>query len=143
IVLDVEVDEELLVDDVLDEVEVVCDVEVEVLDEVEVVCDVEVEVLDEVEVVGDVEAEVLDDVEVVVVAPGRLAAFAGSVPASSSVRSKKPSSSRSSAMRVPLPEGTHVYVRSWPPVPAWVRSADSEMSGSEARSLWNVPLAGR
>src|SRR3989442_8407807 len=45
-------------------------------------------------------------VVVVVVAPGKLAAFAGSVPWSSSVRSKKPSRSRSTPMRVPDPGGT-------------------------------------
>src|SRR5439155_986260 len=47
-------------------------------------------------------------VTVVVETPGLLAGCAGSVPASSSVRSKKPSSSRSTPMRVPVPGGTAV-----------------------------------
>ena len=40
--------------------------------------------------------------------PGMLAALAGSEPASISVRSRKPSSSRSTPMRWPLAGGTHV-----------------------------------
>ena len=47
-------------------------------------------------------------VVVLVVPPGKLAAFAGSVPWSSSVRSKKPSRSRSTPIRVPEPGGTQV-----------------------------------
>src|SRR5437016_11364313 len=47
-------------------------------------------------------------VVVLVVPPGKLAAFAGSVPWSTSVRSKKPSRSRSTPIRVPEPGGTQV-----------------------------------
>jgi hypothetical protein len=55
-------------------------------------------------------------VVVVVVAPhppdgvGKLAGLAGSLPQSSSRRSKMPSSSRSTPIRVPDPSGTQVYV---------------------------------
>src|SRR5262245_10175226 len=59
-------------------------------------------------------------VDVVVVPPGGvLDASAGSLPASISSRSKKPSSSRSIPMRVPEPGGAQRYVRSWPGVVAW------------------------
>ena len=67
---------------------------------------------------GGVVVLVVTVVVVVVTGPGTLAGSAGSEPASSSVRSKKPSSSRSIPMRVPLPDGTAVYVSSWPTVAA-------------------------
>src|SRR5262249_30500457 len=51
---------------------------------------------------------------VVVPPPGMLAGSAGSLPASISSRSRKPSSSRSMPMRVPEPGGAQVYVRSSP-----------------------------
>src|SRR5262245_6450995 len=47
-------------------------------------------------------------VVVVVLPPGTLPGSAGSLPASISVRSRKPSSSRSTPARVPLPGGTQV-----------------------------------
>jgi hypothetical protein len=59
-------------------------------------------------VVEDVVVLVVTVVVVVVPDPGTLAGSAGSEPASSSVRSKKPSSSRSTPMRVPLPGGAQV-----------------------------------
>ena len=64
-------------------------------------------VVDEV-VVGGGDVLVVAVVLVVVVGPGTLAGSAGSEPASSSVRSKNPSSSRSIPIRVPLPGGTAV-----------------------------------
>ena len=98
-------------------------------------------VVDEVVVGGDV-VVVVAVVLVVVLGPGTLAGSAGSDPASSSVRSKNPSSSRSMPIRVPLPGGTAVYVSSWPTVPACARRLASPRSGSLARSLWNWPEAG-
>src|SRR5439155_21538756 len=92
-------------------------------------------VVDEVVVVGGGDVLVVAVVLVVVLGPGTLAGSAGSEPASISVRSKKPSSSRSMPMRVPLPGGTAVYVSSWPAVPACARRLASPRSGSLARSL--------
>jgi len=100
-------------------------------------------VVDEVVVVGGDVVLVVAVVLVVVLGPGTLAGSAGSEPASSSVRSKNPSSSRSMPIRVPLPGGTAVYVSSWPAVPACARRLASPRSGSLARSLWNWPEAGR
>ena len=99
-------------------------------------------VVDEVVVVGG-NVLVVAVVLVVVLGPGMLAGSAGSEPASSSVRSKNPSSSRSMPIRVPLPAVTAVYVSSWPTVPACARRLASLRSGSLARSLWNWPEAGR
>src|SRR5437867_8380957 len=104
--------------------------------------DTVVVVTDEVVVVGGDVVLVVAVVLVVVVGPGTLAGSAGSEPASSSVRSKNPSSSRSMPIRVPLPGGTAVYVSSWPAVPACARRLASPRSGSLARSLWNWPEAG-
>src|SRR5207249_11138355 len=84
--------------------------------------------------------EVVVVVLVVVVAPGKLAAFAGSVPWSSSVRSKKPSRSRSTPMRVPEPGGTQVYTCSCPVAAARFRSAVFEITASELRSGWKLLL---
>src|SRR5262245_26590075 len=50
-------------------------------------------------------------------APGKLVGSAGSVPASRSSPSRKPSSSRSMPARLPDPGGTQVYVMAWPSVP--------------------------
>ena len=100
-------------------------------------------VVDEVVVVGGDVVLVVAVVLVVVLGPGMLAGSAGSEPASSSVRSKNPSSSRSIPIRVPLPGVTAVYVSSWPTVPACARRLASLSSGSLARSLWNWPEAGR
>jgi len=100
-------------------------------------------VVDEVVVVGGDVVLVVAVVLVVVLGPGTLAGSAGSEPASSSVRSKNPSSSRSIPIRVPLPGVTAVYVSSWPTVPACARRLASLSSGSLARSLWNWPEAGR
>ena len=99
-------------------------------------------VVDEVVVVGGDVVLVVAVVLVVVLGPGMLAGSAGSEPASSSVRSKNPSSSRSIPIRVPLPGVTAVYVSSWPTVPACARRLASLSSGSLARSLWNWPEAG-
>ena len=97
-------------------------------------------VVDEVVVVGGF-VEVVT-VVVVVLDAGTLAAFAGSEPASSSVRSRKPSSSRSIPIRTPLPGGTAVYVSSCPVVAACPCSVTSLRRGSLARSLWNCPALG-
>src|SRR5512144_342693 len=74
---------------------------------------------------------VVVDVTVDVVPPlGVLDGSAGSLPASSSSRSKNPSSSRSTPTRIPEPGGTHRYVRSCPATVAWFRRSVSVTSGS-------------
>ena len=117
-----------------------------VVEDVVVVGGLVVVVVDVVEVVGAV-VLVVDDlvvlvvtvVVVVVLDPGTLAGSAGSEPVSSSVRSGKPSSSRSMPIRMPDPTGTAVYVSSCPAVFACARSWASVRSGSPVRSLWNDP----
>src|SRR5205814_2363022 len=90
-------------------------------------------------VVDDLVVLVVTVVVVVVLDPGTLAGSAGSEPVSSSVRSGKPSSSRSMPIRMPDPTGTAVYVSSCPAVFACARSWASVRSGSPVRSLWNDP----
>jgi len=99
-------------------------------------------VVEEVVVVEEMVVLVVVTVVVVLLDAGTLAAFAGSVPASSSVRSRKPSSSRSTPIRAPLPGGTAVYVSSWPAVAACPRRVVSVRRGSLARSLSNCPALG-
>jgi hypothetical protein len=159
------VDVVLLVLDVLlvDEVVGACEVELDVLDDVVVLLDVLVLVERDVlvdDVVGASEVEldelvllvvgtVLDDVELLVevvepphgpVCGPTLAGLAGSKPQSISRRSYVPSRSRSMPMRVPDPTGTHVYVSSWPAVPASARRLELEMTPSVLRSGWKLLL---
>ena len=83
---------------------------------------------------------VLVVVVVVLPAPGKLAGSAGLVPWSSSVRSKNPSRSRSTPMRMPEPGGTQVYTCSCPVAAARFRSAVFEITASELRSGWKLLL---
>jgi hypothetical protein len=158
--IDVEVDELVLVElEVLDDVDVLLDVLDVVLGDVEldelVLLDVDelVLVLDEVllDVDGMVDDEVVvdgmvDDEVVVVGDPhgpvcgDTLAAFAGSVPQSSSRRSYVPSRSRSTPIRVPEPSGTHVYVSSCPAVAAWFLRFVFVITPSVFRSGWKLLL---
>ena len=83
-------------------------------------------------------------VVVVVVPPGMLAGSAGSLPASSSSRSRKPSSSRSMPMRV-AGARRHAGVgellaRRWPPARAAAASVSSGLAGAVAleRRRWRA-----
>jgi hypothetical protein len=117
---------------------VVVEVEVVVLVVELVVVEVEVVVVGAVVLVVDEDVVVVGAV-VVVVVPGTLAGSAGFEPASSSVRSGKPSSSRSMPIRMPDPTGTAVYVSSCPAVFACARSWASVRTAPLVRSLWNDP----
>jgi hypothetical protein len=148
--IDVEVDELVLVElEVLDDVDVLLDVLDVVLGDVEldelVLLDVDELVLVLDEVLLDVDGMVDDEVVVVgdphgPVCGDTLAAFAGSVPQSSSRRSYVPSRSRSTPIRVPEPSGTHVYVSSCPAVAAWFLRFVFVITPSVFRSGWKLLL---
>ena len=105
---------------------------------VEVVVVVTIVLVVDVVVVEAVGAVVVVELVVVVVtgphAPvsvgGKLRLSAGSVPQSSSRRSKTPSMSRSTPMRTPVSSGTAVKVSSWPAVAARLRTAVVESVAS-------------